>query len=180
MNKKTAFLITYFLLCFGMQAQTLVFINTEQNKIIKAKPGNQLSLHYCGYLGQTESYKQTISFVTDSSVILGLYLPKLSSAQNLSLAGLGLGYKEILLRDILVFRRMSIGRTLLKSTLGVGAALASIIMLNQLYEHSSLSTGAKIGISLGVGLGTTYLINVFISDRPKYAMKDGWRVETVK
>ncbi len=155
-------------------------MNPATGKTIEARQGNWLTVTYKGYLGQTDMYKQTISHVTDSSVFLGLYLPELSYESQQTLAGLGLGYREVLLRDILTFRRMSAGRTVLKSFLSFGALVGSIVVLNNLYENSGYSTAAKYGISLGVGLGAKYLVNVLVSDRPKYAVKDGWEIRYLR
>ncbi|MDP1726435.1 MAG: hypothetical protein Q8M15_06595 [Bacteroidota bacterium] len=159
---------------------SLLFINPVQNKLIKAKIGDQLSLQYYGYLGQTEYFKQSISLITDSSVILGVYFPQLSDEQSRKIGSIGFTHKEILLKDITMFRKMGVGRTLIKATLGLGTAFTSIYLLNRFYEQNRYSTPAKFGISIGVAIGTTALINFCFPDRPKYKIKDGWKVESLK
>ncbi|MCG9881198.1 MAG: hypothetical protein MH472_11420, partial [Bacteroidia bacterium] len=142
----------------------IVFKNNVSGKVIKARLGDQISVRYKGYLGQTESYKHTLTEIYDSSFVLGVNFmgPDLSQA------------KEIQYKDIIAFRRMSLGRVFLKSTLSLGSAVATIIVLDRLYKEQSLSFGQRIGVSLGVGLGVNILINAILSEKPKYQVKDGW------
>lgn len=181
MFKNILFFLCILMGSTGLKAQNLLlFTNPAQNKIIKAKIGDQLSLQYYGYLGQTEYFKQSISLITDSSVILGVYFPRLSDEQSRKIGSIGFTHKEILMKDIIMFRKMGAGRTLIKATLGLGAALTSIYLLNRFYEQNKFTTAAKFGISIGAAIGTTTLINLVFPDKPKYKIKDGWKIEILK
>ncbi len=165
----------------GVNAQnSLLFTNPSKNKIIRARIGDQLSLQYTGYLGQREYFKQAISGVTDSSVILGIYFPEAGEEMSRKLASMGFTYKEILFRDITMFRRISVARTLLKTSLQIGTIISSVFLVNRFYQRSSLSPAANYVISIGIGIGSASLINICLPDKPKYRMKDGWKVETLK
>ncbi len=181
MFKNTIIFIFILTGSIGLKAQnSLLFQNPAQNKLIRAKVGDQLSLQYYGYLGQKEYFKQTISVITDSSVILGVYFPSLSDEQSRKIGSIGFTHKEILIKDITIFRKMGAGRTLIKATLGLGAAFTSIYLLNRFYEQNKYSTPAKFGISIGVAIGTSAFINFCFPDHPKYKIKDGWKIEILK
>ncbi len=181
MNKKNLLLLyLFFLAGIAYGQSSLLFLNPQQGKLKTANYGDQLSIRYRGYLGQTEQYKNTLSEITDSSIILGFYMPDLKPGTTDKLGKLGLSHKEILLRDVVAFRRISPGRNLLKSSLSLGSALGAIFLLNSLYQSNQFSTGFKFGISLGIGLGTNFLINQLLPETPKYKMIDGWKVESVK
>lgn len=144
----------------------IIFENKRSGKIIKARLGDQIHVKYRGYLGQTESFKHTLTEINDSNFMLGIdYL-----GENLS------NYKIIQYKDIVAFRRMSIGRVFLKSTLSIGSAIGTILVLDRLYKEQSLSFGQRIGVSLGVGLGVNILINALLPENPNHWVKDGWEI----
>ncbi len=181
MNKRFFVLFSIIGLSASLFCQTsLLFLNAKQGKLIKANFGDQLSVQYKGYLGQTETFKHTLSEITDSSMILGYYFPEGTFGSPGMMRSLGIVHKEIMLKDITAFRRMSQARGMLKSTLSMCAALGTIYLLNNFYQNNQFSTLARIGISLGVGLGTNYAVNLCLPEKPKYKMMDGWIVETVK
>jgi hypothetical protein len=153
----------------------LIFINPNQGKLIEAKPGDFLIIRYKGYLGQTEFYKQTLLEIKDSSFVIGMY-----SFSEGSLFERENPYKEINFKDVESFRRRSIGGSVSKSLLGLGAAIGSILVLDQLYENQNYSTLANLGISMGVGLSINFGLNLLFPDKPKYHMKEGWYIESVK
>ncbi len=181
MNKRSLILLSFLWISVSVYGQTsLLFFNAQQGKIKRTNFGDQLSIQYKGYLGQPENFKHTLSEITDSSVILGYYFPENTFGSSGKMRSLGLVHKEILLRDITAFRRMSPARGLLKSTLSLCTAIGTIFLLNNLYQNNQYSTSARIGISLGVGLGTNFLVSLCMPENPKYKMIDGWKVETVK
>ncbi|MDZ4669013.1 MAG: hypothetical protein SGJ00_14190 [bacterium] len=153
----------------------ILFLNPVQGKIIKAKEGDQLSVLYRGYLGQTEYFKNTLTEIKDSSFVLGIQF-----GLNPAAVGQTFQYKEIKYTDIVAFRRSSLGRTLLKSGLSLGAVITSILLLNRMYTQSEISDFGKIGISFGVGIGVNLLINLAIPDKPKHKVSEGWQINPIK
>jgi hypothetical protein len=153
----------------------LIFINPTKGKLIEAKPGDFLIIKYKGYLGQTEFYKQTLLEIKDSSFVIGMY-----SFSEGSFFEKENPYKEINFKDVQAFRRRSIGGSISKSLLGLGAAVGSILVLDQLNENRNNSTLANLGISLGVGLSINFGLNLLFPDKPKYQIKEGWYIESIK
>ena len=181
MFKNLVFFVFLFLTVISLKAQSqLIFINTSINKIIKVQNGDQLSLQYKGYLGQTEYFKHNVGHITDSSVILGYYFPEYGAFQNKMTNNAKWVQKEILLKDITMFRRIGPGRQLLKSTLEFGTALSALFLLNNLYINNTFSNLQKFGITLSAGLIPRIIIGVIMPEKPKYVISDGWRVESVK
>lgn len=170
-------LILLFLLVFNLVSITssgqnvILFMNTKSGVVLKAKPGDQISVLYKGYLGQTEYYKHTLFEIKDSTFILGNPLQGKGSQSLLP------AYKEIKYSDVIAFRRMGIGRTLLKSTLSLGAAIGTLLVLDRLYTNNQVNNFAKIGISMGVGLGLRFGIDALLPEKPKYFIKDGWELK---
>lgn len=178
-NKYKLYILAWMWVCWiPIQAQTIVFINPNEGKIIHAKEGDMLSIRYKGYLGQTEYFKNTLTLIGDSSFILGI---PFGSDENMgSKLQQQLQYKEIKYSDVIAFRRSGMGRTFLKSTLSIGAIVGSFYVLNGLYTRNQVSDLGKIGLSLGVGLSFNLLINVAFPDKPNHKMKDGWQIKTLK
>lgn len=157
----------------------IIFINSTQGKLIRAKEGDMLSLKYKGYLGQTETFKNTLSFIGDSSFTLGIPMMSASGILGNNIEK-QFQYKEIKYQDILAFRRSSVGRTLLKSSLSLGAAIGSFLLLNSMYERNNVSDFGKIGISIGIGLTLNMVINFGLPDKPNHKMEEGWEIKVIK
>ena len=149
--------------------EQMVFIYQEKGKIIQAKLGDQLSIKYRGYLGQTEYFKQTLTEIKDSSFVLGYSFlgPEL------------LPNKEIKYSDIIAFRRIGLGSVVLKTTLSLGSAVGVILLLDRTYKNKEFSMAGRIGISAGLGIGLNLIINSIFPEKPKYHVKDGWRIYPV-
>jgi len=147
-----------------------IFIQQQKGKVIQAKLGDQLSIKYRGYLGQTETFKQTLTEINDSSFTLGYSFlgPEITT------------YKEIKYADIISFRRIGLGRVILKTTLSLGTAFGVIWFLDRTYKNNDYSLGGRIGISVGVGVGMNLLINALLPEKPKYNVKDGWQIYPIK
>lgn len=157
----------------------ILFLNASQGKLIKAKEGDQLSIRYRGYLGQTEYFMNTITAIGDSTFTLGIPFSDGTSMFGKKV-GAQLQCKEIRYTDVLEFRRSGIGRTFLKSGLSIGAAVGSLLLLDKLYTKNEVNDFAKIGISLGVGLSMRFVINLALPDKPNHKVKDGWQINPVK
>jgi hypothetical protein len=174
-------MIVFSLMLLGLSARSqeaVRFIDTVQQKTILAKPGDFLIIRYKGYLGQTEFFKHTLQGVTDSSLYVGIVHPY--SPMSTVFAGGNNPWKEIKFKDIESFKRRSASANMLKSLIGISAGLSAIFLLKDLNERNAYSDGKNLAISLGVGLGINIGMNLLFSDRPKYKIKDGWHIETVK
>jgi hypothetical protein len=149
----------------------IVFIQQQNGKIIQAKLGDQLSIKYRGYLGQTETFKQTLTAINDSSFVLGFQF----LGQELN------AYKKIKYQDIIAFRRIGLGRTILKTSLSLGSAVGLILLLDRTYKNETfnLGLGGRIGLSVGLGMGMSLLINGILPEKPNHFVKDGWQIYSV-
>ena len=154
----------------------IIFFNVSQGKLIQAKIGDQLSVVYKGYLGQTETYKNTLTEIKDSSFVLGMP----ASVLNPNQSSQELQHKEIRYADVIAFRRIGLGRVMLKTSLSLSATIGTIILLKNLYAQNKVSDLGKIGISIGVGLGLNALINMAMPDKPNHKMKEGWEIRVLK
>lgn len=173
LNKKL-YLIALLLLCFTQVSkaqQELVFTNTQTGKTITAIPGSTVSIYYKGYLGQVQYVKHTLSMVTDSSIFLGLMFEPTQAKKVRPKM-----YTEIMLSDIVAFRKISLGRNLLKSTAQIGAIYGSFFVLQDFIQRENNTTLQNFGITLGIGLGSRLLINALFNEKPKHSINNGWQV----
>jgi hypothetical protein len=161
-------------------AQELVFINQVSGKTIKAKIGDQLSLVYQGYREKSEFYIHDIFAITDSSVFLGIDNRFVPLNRNSKFEKNGPSYKEILLKDFVKFRRISVGRKLLKQTLKLGSVIGTFYVISDLIDKNNLTRTQQFLVSIGIGIGITYLVNTALPENPKYFMNEGWIVTTTK
>lgn len=159
---------------------SLIFLNPSHGKLIKAKEGDVLSIRYKGYLGQTEYFKNTLTEIKDSSFVLGVPIFRRNGGNMGNEIDQQFQCKEIRYLDVIAFRKASIGRNVFKSTLTLGAAVGTVFLFDKLYQKNQVSTFAKIGISIGVGLSLNYLINLAIPEKPNHKMTDGWQINPLK
>lgn len=156
----------------------LYFVNRAKHKIIEVKTGQQLSLKYKGYMGQPEFVKQTVTEINDSMITLGIDPAAFGFLQNKMENTPKYIYRNIMLRDILKFRRMTNGRVFLKTGFMLASIVGSYFLLTDLYQNSSFTTGQTFLISIGTGLASTILINALLPENPKYKTEDGWEIVT--
>lgn len=167
------------MLCNSYAQQNIYFINKAKNKIIEVRLGHQLSLKYNGYLGQSEFVKQTVTDISDSFVVLGINPEILGKTFEKAVSNSPKYiYKKILLKDIISFRRMTSGRELLKSTLMLANIFSTVYILTDLYKKNNFTSLETIGISMGVGIVSSTIINIAFPENPKYEIEDGWTVTT--
>ncbi len=181
MNNLRLFLLMLFIALYcASQAQTnLYFINRSKHKIIEVKTGQQLSLKYKGYLGQPEFAKQTVTEITDSFIYLGVDPELLGDLFKKSISNNPkFIYKKVLLKDIIAFRRMTVGRQFFKSSMMIATIFGTGYLLTDLYQKNKFTTLETLGISFGVGIGTSLLINLVLPENPKCFLSDGWEVTT--
>lgn len=127
-------------------------------------------------MAQPEFVKETISDITDSTVVLG-YSRYESLPKSITKPGKHpkIMHKVIRIEDITGFRKMGIGRLLAKSAVSIGGIFASYYLLKDIYS-SDISTGSSILLSMGVGFGLYGLTEALFPENIKYYMEDGWQV----
>lgn len=164
----------------GFAQKKLVFKNTKTLKTVELRVGNRASFSYNGYMQQPEFLKETISDITDSTVVLGMsYFQSLP--QSITKPGKypALVYKVIRIEDITGFRKMGVGRMIAKSAVSIGGIFASYYLLKDIYS-SNISTGSSILLSMGVGLGLYGVTELLFPENVKYYMADGWQVSVAE
>jgi|688.fasta_scaffold109380_3 hypothetical protein len=177
--KNTTFCILL-LLSIEVFAQKLLFFNAKKQKSIVVNLGSVLCVSYKGYNGVTEFAKLTVTNITDSTVELGVDMNKLGVFKKLKDGQHVNNYKVIRLEDIKGFRRITLGRTTLKTLLKIGVVVGTYFFIYELSQNGSFTAGEIFAISAGVGIGGTLLINTLLPENVKYYMKDGWEVHTIK
>lgn len=181
MTKRFILLLLPLLFCWQFLAAQpdLYLINRAKHKVIRIKPGQQLSLRYKGYLGQQEFVKQTVTDINDSMVMLGIDPELLTPGfQKMVANNPKYVHRKVMLRDITGIRRLTFGRQLLKSGLVVTNIVGTYILLTNLYRNNNFTIGQTFFISLGVGIGTSIIINALLPENPKYNISDGWELVT--
>lgn len=163
--------------CFAQKK--LIFKNANTQKTVEFKVGNQASFIYKGYMAQSEFVKETISEITDSTVVLGFsYYQSLPKSVTKPGKHPKLLHKVIRIEDITGFRKMGTGRLLAKSAVSIGGIFASYYLLKDIYS-SGISTGSSILLSMGVGFGLYGLTEVLFPENIKYYVEDGWKATVV-
>ncbi|AMS25685.1 hypothetical protein AEM51_00260 [Bacteroidetes bacterium UKL13-3] len=179
MRKFSFYILLMFvsLSCFAQKR--LVFTNVQKQKVVELRVGNRATFYYKGYMDQPECVKETISDITDSTVVLGLsydgLLPK-------SITKPGkypkLMHKIIRIEDITGFRKMGTGRMLAKSAVSIGGIFASYYLLKNIYS-SNMSSGTSILLSMGVGFGLLGVTELLFPENIKHYTEDGWQAKVV-
>lgn len=174
-RSKLILLLFFSLICRGVAlCQTLLFMNQQTNQVVKVVPGNLLSLSYTGYNGVTEFVKLTVTDINDSCVVLGVDPSRIALLGSKSDGPILNTYKVVKIRDIVAFRRISVGRRVLKSSLRIAAYVGTFLLVTELIKNNSVSTLETYFISLGAGLGGVGAIEFLLPDKTKYRIKNGW------
>ncbi|MCA0428071.1 MAG: hypothetical protein LCH37_11600 [Bacteroidetes bacterium] len=155
-----------------LAAQQLLLKHKQSGKEYLIGPGDKLSILYKGYLQQTEKLNLPITYITDSSVCFGNPYSKGTFEGNSYAEKHGMLFKEVLFKDIQFFRKIGIGRQLLKSTLNVSASLGTIVLFAEVLDVNNMSILQRTAISLGFGFGTRLIINQLLPEYPKNKMAD--------
>jgi hypothetical protein len=54
--------------------------------------------------------------------------------------------------------------------------VGAIFLLDRTYKNNDFNLAGRIGISVGLGVGMNLIINSIFPDKPKYQVKEGWKV----
>ena len=168
--------IVFILFSSSVFSQSLSFINASKNKVVDVKIGQTLVVQYTGYLGQTYLDKNIVSEINDTMITLGYSpnsIPKfLIKAQEKN----GQLHRCILIKDILAFRKITLERQLLKSTLTASAVVLSYLFFSEIMSSKNTSNLENFGISLSVGILSGLIINGLFPENTKHKMSEGWVV----
>ncbi len=166
-----------FIFFFNLQnyaQKTLLFLNTNTHKTIEIYEGQTLSVQYRGYNNQIYHFKNIVSEINDSTILLGnmneeqpVWIQKLSRKFEPN-------YRIITIKDIVAFRRITIGRTLGKSLVSSSIALGTIYGMYDLFSKQTLSYAPSILVSFGIGIISTTLNAIILPENPRYKVKEGW------
>jgi hypothetical protein len=166
-----------FLLLFSLQnfaQKTLLFLNTNTHKTIEIFEGQTLSVQYIGYNNQIYHFKNIVSQINDSIILLG----NISEEQPIWAQKLNRkfepNYRIIAIKDIIAFRRITTGRSLGKSLLTTSVVLGTFFGTIDLFRNNQLATWQTALLSLGISMATS-VINAFVlPENPENLMKKGW------
>ena len=159
------------------QNQLLNIVNSQTGKIIKVKLGDRMTIQYHGYNGQLSFVKDEVTGADDSCIYLGKNFESISDRLSQGLQKNGRGYQSIIkYKDIVQFRRESMGRTLLKSSvLGLPIAFGSyLLMSDYLKYHQSASSFEQFLVVTTIGLGSVSLPKLLLPENLKYKVANTW------
>jgi hypothetical protein len=166
-----------FLLFFTVQnfaQKTLLFLNTNTHKTIEVSEGQTLSVQYRGYNNQIYHFKNMVSLINDSTILLGNISEEQPAwSQKLS-RKFEPNYRIIAIKDIVTFRRITIGRSLGKSLLTTSVMLGTFFGTIDLFRNNQLGTWQTALLSLGIGISTSVVNAIILPENPKYKVKEGW------
>lgn len=143
----------------------LVFYNDSTEQIVEIRPRDIIKLEYRGYLSQPEVIENRVIEVKQEALILGQTAFGYAVPET---------FRTVLLNDITGFRKFSRLRYTLKAAAQIGTAVGSIILFREVIDRSKLSGTGDILLSLGVGIGSTLLIESLFPKRVKNRKQDGW------
>jgi hypothetical protein len=182
MERNRLILLVFFLFVHQGLAlcQTLLFTNQLTQQQIRVVPGHMISVSYMGYNGVPEFAKLTITDINDSCILLGVDPSRIAFLRGNTDGPILNTYKVIKIRDIVAFRRISVGRRILKSSLRIAAYVGTFLLVTELIKSASVSTLETYFISLGTGLGSVAAIDFLLPDKTKHRINNGWTWRVVQ
>jgi hypothetical protein len=167
-------LFTFFLSEQNFAQKSLLFLNTKTNKSIEICEGQTISVQYRGYNTQIYHIKNIVNEINDSNILIGnismeqpVWVQKLRGKFEPD-------FRIIAIKDIVAFRRITVGRTLAKSLVSSSMALVTIYGMYSLISKQNLSYAPTIFISLGISLISTTLNAIILPENPRYKVNEGW------
>lgn len=159
--------------------KSLLFLNTKTNKTIEVSEGQTISIQYQGYNNQVYHYKNLVTEINDSTIVLGniadepaVWIQKLSKKFEPN-------YRIVAIKDIVAFRRITVGRQMAKNLISTSITVGTIFLGIDLFQYSKYTFGQNLLISLGFGLVSSTLNAFILPENPKYKIINEW-VITVK
>ncbi len=151
------------------QAPThLRFYNDSLQQEVLIRSGDAVKFEYTGYLGQHEVLENKILQIGGNAVVLGQTMFGVVIPET---------QRTILLEDITGFRKFVRSRRALKTVAQLGVAVGSILLFRKAIDRSELSDTGDILLTLGVGIGTTVLVESLFPKKVKKRMSEGWQYE---
>ena len=154
--------------------KSLLFLNTKISQTIEVTEGQTLSIQYRGYNNQLYHYKNTVTEINDSSIVLGnianepaAWIQKLSKKFEPN-------YRIVEIKDIVAFRRITAGRTMGKSLVSSSITLITIFGTYYLFSNSNMNYGTSILVSFGIGIVSSTLNAFILPENPVYKLKNDW------
>ena len=142
---------------------TLVFQNIADSRRVEIVASNLVKLEYKGYLRQEESCYGLVVAMKDS--ILTIH----------SLDKKNVGFRDILIKDIVAFRKFKKGRLVLEPLVTLGFTVSSILLFYWLGEqHPNLNFGTRLGISFGVSAVSAGVSKLIFHKRVHNELAHGW------
>lgn len=154
--------------------KSLLFLNTKTSKTIEVSEGQTLSIQYRGYNNQLYHYKNTVTEINDSSIVIGniadepaIWIQKLSKKYDPD-------YRVIDVKDIVSFRRITAGRILAKTLISTALSVGSIFAFYGIVNNSNGNYMQAILVSFGIGLMPPIFNAFILPENPVNKIKDGW------
>jgi hypothetical protein len=170
-------ILSFIVLTTNSQNQLLNIVNSQTGKIIKVKLGDRMTIQYHGYNGQLSFVKDEVTGADDSCIYLGRSYEGVSDKLSQRLQKNGRGYQSIIkFKDIVQFRRESMGRTLLKSSvLGLPIAFGSYLLVSDYLKYNqSASSFEQFLVVSAIGLGSVSLPKLILPENLKYKVGNAW------
>lgn len=134
---------------------------------------------YTGYQNQTELFNQIVTDITDSTIVLGMNLADAESNKKRIGRSMKTKFKVIKIADITGFRRITLGRQLAKSAVGIGLLVGSVVLLQSVYNAPNLDATTDFLLSMGIGFTVFGVQSVILPENIKYYMADGWKATVI-
>jgi hypothetical protein len=159
------------------QNQLVNIVNSHSGKIIMVKLGDRMTIQYLGYNGQLSFVKDEVTGADDSCIYLGRSYEVVSDKLSQRLQKNGRGYQSIIkYKDIVQFRRESMGRNLLKSSvLGLPIAFGSYLLVSDYLKYNqSASSFEQFLVVSAIGLTSVSLPKLLLPENLKHKVGNEW------
>ena len=159
------------------QNQLVNIVNSQTGKIIEVKLGDRMTIQYHGYNGQLSFIKDEVTGADDSCIYLGRSYEGVSEKISQRLQKNGKGYQSIIkYKDIVQFRRESMGRNLLKSSvLGLPIAFGSYLLVSDYLKYQqSASSFEQFLVVTAIGLTSVSLPKLLLPENLKHKVGNEW------
>lgn len=177
--RKVLLIINFSFIVFVARSQNQLvnIVNSHSGKIIMVKLGDRMTIQYLGYNGQLSFVKDEVTGADDSCIYLGRSYEVVSDKLSQRLQKNGRGYQSIIkYKDIVQFRRESMGRNLLKSSvLGLPIAFGSYLLVSDYLKYNqSASSFEQFLVVSAIGLTSVSLPKLLLPENLKHKVGNEW------